>query len=361
MSRIPNLPSQVRMTNNAGQTSDEVNPTSLVVRPLSVEIDGERIDKYITERLAEVSRAEVQRLIKDGYVTLNGAIVKPSQRVEKGDKIVVRMPPPEPVELLPEPIPLDVVYEDADVLLINKPAGLVVHPAAGHTSGTLVNAILAHVPGWGGRSISWGGSSTAAPTSSSSTFAPTATGIGGELRPGIVHRLDKDTSGLILVAKNDGSLRKLQNQFKNRLVSKIYLALVEGRLIPEQGRIDAPIGRDQRARKRMAVSPRRGRLAQTDYRVLEYLGEFSLVEVRPLTGRTHQIRVHFAAAGHPIAGDPVYGPRKRTLPLDRQFLHAWQLSFDLPSTGERVTFTAPLPEDLREVLETLGMKVGNLK
>jgi len=338
------------MTQDIRQKACEVGPSSCVVRLLEVEIDGERIDKYLTERLAEASRAEVQRLIKAGCVTLNGATVKPSQRVERGDQIVVRIPPPEPVALLPEPIPLDVVYEDADVLLINKPAGLVVHPAAGHAAGTLVNAILAHVPGWGGQS-----------GAGSPTTAPTATGIGGEWRPGIVHRLDKDTSGLILVAKHDVSLRKLQNQFKNRLVTKIYLALVEGKLIPDHGRIDAPIGRDPRARQRMAVLPRRGRLAQTDYRVLAYLGEFSLVEVRPLTGRTHQIRVHCAAVGHPVAGDPVYGHRKRTLPLTRQFLHAWQLSFNLPSSGERVTFTAPLPEDLREVLKGLQANSSTLK
>lgn len=312
-------------------THDQVGRSSFMIHHLDVNASGERIDKYIAAHISELSRAEVQRLIKDGFVTLNGAAVKPSQRVEPGDRIEVQVPPPEPAELIPERIPLDVVYEDTDVILINKPAGLVVHPAAGHASGTLVNAILAHVPD--------------------------LAGIGGELRPGIVHRLDKDTSGLILIAKNDVALRNLQFQFKNRVVSKIYLALVEGKLTPERGRIDVPIGRDPRERKRMAVLPGRGRPAQTEYRVLEYLGEYSLVEIRPLTGRTHQIRVHLAAVGHPVVGDPVYGRRQRKLPLARQFLHAWRLSFNLPPTGERITFTAPLPEDLRRVLTLLGSRI----
>ncbi len=318
--------SQVTNLNDRGPTRLGFGHWTLVI-----EVGGERIDKYIAAHVPEVSRAEVQRLIKDGFVTLNGAVVKPSHRVEVGDRIVIQVPPPAPVDLLPERIPLDVIYEDADVLVINKPAGMVVHPAAGHASGTLVNAILAHVPD--------------------------LAGIGGELRPGIVHRLDKETSGLILIAKNDVSLRKLQLQFKHRLVSKIYLALVEGKLSPERGRIDMPIGRDPRERKRMAVSPRHGRPAQTDYRVLEVLGDYTLIEARPLTGRTHQIRVHLAAVGHPVVGDPVYGRRKRKLPLERQFLHAWRLSFELPSTGEPVTFTAPLPEDLRSVLAMLGSRV----
>jgi len=297
---------------------------------LGVTEAGERVDKYIAERLPDLSRSLVQRLIREGRVTVKGAATKASYRVEEGDEIVVRVPPPEEAELEPEPIPLDVVYEDEDLIVVNKPAGLVVHPSHGHRKGTLVNAILAH--------------------------CPDLAGINGTLRPGIVHRLDKDTSGLIIVAKNDAAQQSLQRQFKGREVRKTYLALVEGRLGPERGLIEAPVGRDPRHRKRMAVVARGGREARTEYRVLEVLDDHTLVEVHPLTGRTHQVRVHFASLGHPLVGDPVYGFRRQRLGLARQFLHAWKLSFRLPSSGQPIELTAELPRDLRRVLEELGSR-----
>ena len=296
---------------------------------------GQRIDKYIAEQVPNLSRSMVQRLIREGRVTVGGKATKPSYQVEAGDEIVVRIPPPEPSEVEREPIPLDIVYEDEDIIVVNKPAGMVVHPAYGHRTGTLVNAILAHCP----------------------DLAVTE----GDFRPGIVHRLDKDTSGLIIVAKHDAARRHLQRQFKRREVKKVYLALLEGRLEPVRGVIEAPIGRDKKRRKRMAVVEG-GREARTEYRVVEYFGggaghrarPYTLVEAEPKTGRTHQVRVHFASIGHPLAGDPVYGFRKQRLSgLQRQFLHARTLSFRLPGSDEHIELTAELPDDLRGVLEEL--------
>jgi len=294
---------------------------------LQAERGGVRVDKYVAEAVPDLSRAAVQRLIDEGRILVNGAVVKASYRLEPGDAISVEIPPPVDVSIAPEAIPLDVVYEDADILVVNKPAGMVVHPAFGHASGTLVNAVLAH--------------------------CPDLAGVGGELRPGIVHRLDKDTSGLIVVAKGDAALRDLQAQFKGREVRKAYLALVEGHVSPPTGLIDAPIGRDPRARKKMAVVPRGGREAQTEYRALEFYDAHTLVEAHPLTGRTHQIRIHMAFIGHPIVGDPVYGFRKQRAKAPRLFLHAARLGFRLPSTGEWREFQAPLPDDLAAVLERL--------
>ncbi|MFQ6057261.1 MAG: RluA family pseudouridine synthase [Anaerolineae bacterium] len=293
---------------------------------------GERVDKYVAQVVPDLSRSLIQRLIREGRVTVDGRAIKASYRVETGDEIVVQVPPPEAMELEPEAIPLDVVYEDEDLIVVNKPSGLVVHPSHGHRRGTLVNAILAHCPDLGG--------------------------INGTLRPGIVHRLDKDTSGLIIVAKNDAAQQSLQQQFKGRHVKKVYLALVEGRLEPKRGLIEAPIGRHPRQRKRMAVTARGGREARTEYRVLEYLGEYTLVEAHPLTGRTHQVRVHFASLGHPLVGDPVYGFRRQRLGLGRQFLHAWKLGFRLPSSGQPIELTAELPQDLHQVLQELGSGFG---
>ncbi len=304
---------------------------NLTLPPTSV---GERLDKALADALPDLSRAMLQKLIKDGEVRVAGRPVKPSYRVAGGETVEVNVPPPAPLETQPAPdIPLDIVYEDADLLVLNKPAGLVVHEAHGHIGDTLVNALLAHIPDLGG--------------------------IGGVQRPGIVHRLDKDTSGLLLVAKHDRAQRALQEQFKSRTVDKVYLALVEGHLNPPRGRIDAPIGRDPRERKRMAVVPD-GRPAQTEYLVLEVLPTTTLVEAHLLTGRTHQARVHFASLGYPIVGDRVYGRRKPTIPLARHFLHAYRLTFTLPSTGERVTFTAPLPPDLRAALAQLGSQWGTI-
>ncbi len=290
---------------------------------------GERLDKWLAARLPDHSRTEIQRWIREGLVRVNGRGSKPGYKLEAGDVVDVDIPVSVPYEeVRPEPIPLNIVYEDEDILVIDKPAGMVVHPAAGHTSGTLVNAILYH--------------------------CPELEGVGGTRRPGIVHRLDKDTSGLIVVAKNSPAHRELQRQFREREVDKAYLALVEGHLQPKVGRIEAPIGRHRRHRKKMAVV-RDGREAVTEYRVIGYYDDFTLVEAHPLTGRTHQIRVHFAFIGYPLAGDTVYGRRKQRLKpwLKRHFLHAHRLRFRLPRTGEAVEFTSPLPEDLQAVLDRL--------
>jgi 23S rRNA pseudouridine1911/1915/1917 synthase len=287
---------------------------------------GERIDRYLAQQRPDLSRSYARKLIDDGLVMVNEQPVKASYRVRQGDAVTLHLPAPEPVLARPEPIPLTIIYEDADVLVIDKPAGLVVHPAPGHATGTLVNAILAHVPAM-------------------LTTTTNAT------RPGIVHRLDKDTSGLLIVAKHDAALRFLSHQFKERTTEKVYVALVHGHLVPALGKIDAPIGRDPRHRQRMAVVAD-GRQAQTSYRVLRYLDGFTLLEAMPHTGRTHQIRVHLASIGHPVAGDPVYGPRRSVLGLSRQFLHAARLRLHLPS-GELREFASPLPPDLATVLAAM--------
>jgi 23S rRNA pseudouridine1911/1915/1917 synthase len=294
---------------------------------LHVEQDGLRIDRYIAQHVPDLSRSFIQKLLDEGRVTVAGQVPKASYKVEAGDAIVIRVPPPEPTVVRAEDIPLRIVYEDADIVVVDKPAGMVVHPAFGHHSGTLVNALLAH--------------------------CPDLAGIGGVARPGIVHRLDKDTSGLIIVAKRDAAHRNLQEQFKQRLVHKTYLALTEGVLPVPNGVIDAPIGRDPKHRQRMAVVTRGGREARTEYHVQEHFGEHSLVAAEPITGRTHQIRIHFAFIGHPLVGDRVYGLRKQRLALDRQFLHAARIAFALPGSGQTVEFTSPLPEDLQKLLSTL--------
>jgi 23S rRNA pseudouridine1911/1915/1917 synthase len=290
---------------------------------------GERLDKVIAAEVPELSRTQAQRLIEDGFVTLDGkAATKPGQRLERPATIAVRIPPPGPAGNLPQAIPLDIIFENDDLLVVNKPAGMVVHPAAGHAQGTLVNAVLGHAPG--------------------------LDGVGDEQRPGIVHRLDRDTSGLIVVAKNDAAHRALQRQFKDREVEKVYLALVDGHPPTKTGRIEAAIGRDLRNRKRMAVVPeRRGRPAVTEYRVLEKFPAHTFVEARLLTGRTHQLRLHFAYLKCPIVGDTVYGRRTPSLPIERQCLHAARLTLKLPGGGAARTFEAPLPEDLTRILKLL--------
>jgi len=282
---------------------------------------GERLDKYVAEQ-CRISRSYAQKLIDEGQVAVNGRAAKVSHKLNAGDRIAVSIPPPLPISLAPEDIPLKVVYEDKDVVVVDKPAGLLVHPAAGQHTGTLVNAILARCPDLGE--------------------------INGSIRPGIVHRLDKDTSGLMMVAKNEAAQRSLSRQIKQRSIKKGYLALVLGHLTPEQGAIDAPIGRHPKDRKRMAVVSG-GREARTEYKVIRHFDDYTLVEAMPETGRTHQIRVHFAAIGHPIFGDHVYG--KRSPLLGRQFLHAHRLGFKLPSSGKFVEFRAGLPPDLEEVLK----------
>jgi 23S rRNA pseudouridine1911/1915/1917 synthase len=300
-------------------------------RCLDVAEGGGRLDRYVAGVLSDLSRTAVQRLIEEGSITVNGACVSPSHRLRVGDRIAVVIPPPQPVDLQPETIPLDVLYEDADLLVINKPAGLVVHPGAGHRSGTLVNAVLAHTPD--------------------------LTGVGGELRPGIVHRLDKDTSGVVVIAKHDQALQQLQRQFKLRSVEKRYVALVVGHLPQVDGLIEAPIARDRRQRQRMAVHAE-GKASRTRWHVLGHYRDakgqrYTLLDVELLTGRTHQIRVHFAWMGYPLVGDSVYGPARGVGPVDRQFLHARKLSLDHPATMERLHFEAPLPADLQQALETL--------
>jgi 23S rRNA pseudouridine1911/1915/1917 synthase len=300
---------------------------------LQVGTGGIRLDKFLADQILELSRSAAKRLIEGGQVSVNGEPMKASYKVKAGDLVVAQLPVEEPTELIPEPIPLDVVYEDKDLLVVDKPAGMVVHPAPGHPGGTLVNALLAYCP---------------------------ELSSDGDDRPGIVHRLDRDTSGLILVAKSEKVRRALQSQFKERQVLKSYLTLLDGHLQPAWGRIEAPVGRDPLHRQRMAVLAG-GREAITEYHVLEQFahqlgpaaGEYSLVEAEPKTGRTHQIRVHFASIGHPVVGDTIYGRRRPKLPVSRQFLHARRLGFKHPVTRERMDIEAPLPADLVTVMELL--------
>jgi 23S rRNA pseudouridine1911/1915/1917 synthase len=284
-----------------------------------------RLDKYVCAQHPELSRTRVQKLIAAGNITVNGQPAKPGLRLNIGDKIELNIPPTPPQELKPEAIPLAILYEDDDLLVVDKPAGLTVHPAPGHPAHTLVNAILAHFPH--------------------------LADIGDSLRPGVVHRLDKDTSGVMLVAKNSAAQVDLAKQFKSHSVTKAYLALVKGRLEPENGVIEADIGRDPRNRKRMAVVAE-GREARTEYRVVRYIGGYTLLEIMPETGRTHQIRVHLAAIGFPVVGDKVYGVKSKY--LSRQFLHASRLGFKLPSNGQYVEFESELPPDLEQALEDIG-------
>ncbi len=299
--------------------------SQFVVAPDEV---GERLDRYVAQHMPELSRAAVQRLIAAGEITVNHAPAKASYRLEEGDLVEVMLPPPAAAKPEPQPIPLDIVYEDDCLVVLNKPAGLVVHPAHGHAAGTLLNALLARYP----ELRAW----------------PPEEGW-----PGLVHRLDRDTSGLLVVARTPEARAALRAQFRARTVHKIYLALVIGQPRLERARIEAPIGRDPHERKRMAVVSEGGREASTEYRVLERLGDYALLEVQPETGRTHQIRVHLAAIGHPVVGDRVYGPARQRLALGRLFLHAARLTFRHPATGGEMTFTAPLPAELEAVLERL--------
>jgi 23S rRNA pseudouridine1911/1915/1917 synthase len=289
----------------------------------------ERLDHFLVERLPEFSRSRLQGLIKDGFVSIDGVPAKKAgQKLESGSEVEVHIPPPAPSGLVGEDIPLDILFENDDLLVVNKPAGMVVHPAAGHDKGTLVHAVLG--------------------------YDPEIEGIGGEERPGVVHRLDKETSGLILLAKNDSAHRWLQDQFRLREVVKTYLALVDGAPPTPSGRVEAPIGRDPSHRKKMAIMPPgKGREAVSEYKTLETFEKHTLLEFHPLTGRTHQIRLHCMFLGCPIVGDKVYGHRKQLIDLDRHFLHATRLKIILP--GEKVarTFEAPLPGELVVVLEGL--------
>ncbi len=291
--------------------------------------DETRLDKFLVSRLPEFSRTRLQAMIENGSILVGGVVAyKSSQIISKGELIQVHISVPEVSELVPEDIPLDIIFENDDLMVVNKPAGMVVHPAAGHSSGTLVHAALGH--------------------------APDMVGIGGERRPGVVHRLDKDTSGLILLAKNDQAHRWLQDQFRLRKANKIYIALVDGKPPTPSGRIEAPVGRDSVHRKLMTVTGiKKGREAVSEYRTLESFKAHTLLEVHPLTGRTHQIRVHLKFIGCPVAGDTVYGHRHATVELSRQFLHAARLAIVLPGETKPRTFEAPLPEELERVLERL--------
>ena len=288
-----------------------------------------RLDKALVANLPELSRVRLQGLIKNEYVRINGVVENKSSRIlEHQVEIEVYIPASAATSLVAENIPLEILFENGDLLAINKPAGMVVHPAVGHGVGTLVNAVLG--------------------------YAPDIEGIGGEERPGIVHRLDKDTSGIILVAKNERAHRWLQDQFRLRLVEKTYLALVDGTPPTPSGRVEASIGRDPAHRKKMSVtSPGRGREAISEYRLVEKFKEHSLLEFHPLTGRTHQIRLHCTLLGCPIVGDRVYGRKKPSIDLERHFLHAYRLKIVLPGEREAHIFEAQLPRDLQLVLDKL--------
>ena len=304
-----------------------------------------RLDAVVAAHLPDCSRSLAANLIGNHKILVDNQPKKPGYRVKTGEQIFGWIPAPEPVEYKPEPIALDILYQDRHIVVLNKPAGLVVHPAPGHRSGTLVNALLYHCPDLGG--------------------------IGGEIRPGIVHRLDKDTSGTMVVAKNAQALEILAKQFKTRTVRKKYLALVYGDLKKDEGTINLPIGRHPVHRKRMSTVTRKGRRAETSWRVCEKFKGITMLELTLRTGRTHQIRVHCTAMGHPIVGDSVYCPRKSltklinrnsTLPpavidrlkkLSRQMLHAWRLGIVHPRSGERMTFESPMPQDMEELIDKL--------
>jgi 23S rRNA pseudouridine1911/1915/1917 synthase len=302
---------------------------------------GQRLDLFITQRLPDLSRSRVQQLIREGRVTTGGRAAKSSDRIRAGVDIGVSIPPPAPADPEPEALPLTILYDDADIVIIDKPAGVVVHPAPGHARGTIVNALLHHVDG--------------------------LSGVGGRARPGIVHRLDRGTSGVMVVAKHDAAHRDLARQFHDRTVRKEYVALVWG-TVRSGTRLDQPIGRDPNVRQRMSTRARRARPAITEVQAVETIGPVSFVRVTIGTGRTHQIRVHLSEAGHPIVGDAVYHGVRRRVPaaaaavvrLDRPFLHAARLEITHPSDHRRLTFDAPLPSDLAAVLDAVRAGAGHV-
>ncbi|MCQ2008887.1 MAG: RluA family pseudouridine synthase [Sporolactobacillus sp.] len=297
-----------------------------IMRSVEGKDEGKRIDSWVSDEIANESRSRIQQLIKDGHIVVNGKAVKTSYRMKTDDQVSVHLPEPEPLDVVPEDIPLDIVYEDSSVIVVNKPRGMVVHPAPGHMSGTLVNALLSH--------------------------CHDLSGINGVMRPGIVHRIDMETSGLLMVAKTDEAHRSLAAQLKDKTTKRMYLAIVHGSLPHDEGTIDAPIGRADKDRKKMAVTDKNSKHAVTHFKVLERFAKYTYVACRLETGRTHQIRVHMAYIGHPLAGDPKYGPRK-TLPIEGQALHAAELGFSHPVTHEFMLFQAPLPGDMKKLLEDL--------
>ncbi len=289
---------------------------------------GERLDKFLDEMLPDFSRSYLQKLIKGQHVTVQGQIVKPNYRLRAEDEIHIEIPDEIKLDITPEKIPLDILYEDQDLLVINKPKGMVVHPAAGHYSGTLVNALLYHCEGQ-------------------------LSGINGVLRPGIVHRIDRDTTGSLVVCKNDMAHRSLAEQLKEHSINRRYRAIVWGNLKENEGTVDAPIGRHPIDRKKMAINRTNGKRAVTHYRVLKRFSRFTYIECQLETGRTHQIRVHMASLGHPLLGDTVYSTAKSPYTLEGQCLHAMTLGFIHPRTGEYIECTAPLPEYFEHLLEIM--------
>lgn len=296
-----------------------------VIQTINEEHKGERLDKVLSSVNNEWSRSQVQLWMQDGNVVVNGKKVKSSYKCSVGDVIEISIPDPEELDVVPEPMDLEIFFEDSDVLVVNKPKGMVVHPAPGHTTGTLVNGLMAH--------------------------CKDLSGINGVLRPGIVHRIDKDTSGLLMVAKNDLAHESLVNQLVAKTVTRKYRAIVHGVIPHDYGTIDAPLARDPKDRQSMTVVDN-GKHAVTHFQVIERFKDFTLVECQLETGRTHQIRVHMKYIGYPLAGDPKYGPRK-TLEIGGQALHAGVLGFDHPRTNEYLEFEAPLPEYFVELLESL--------
>ncbi|MCM3610752.1 RluA family pseudouridine synthase [Planococcus sp. MERTA32b] len=292
------------------------------------EMAGQRIDKAVSAMDEDWSRSQIANWVKDGAVRVNGQIVKPNYKVRLEDVIIATPPVLEELDVVPEDLDLDIVYEDADVLVVNKPKGMVVHPAPGHSRGTLVNGLMHH--------------------------CTDLSGINGIVRPGIVHRIDKDTSGLLMVAKNDTAHTSLVNQLVRKSVTRKYIALVHGHIPHDKGTIEAPIARDPKERQNMSVVDK-GKHAVTHFRVLERFGDFTLVECRLETGRTHQIRVHMKYIGYPLVGDPKYGPKK-TMDIGGQALHAEVIGFDHPKTGEYMEYSAEMPEEFAELLESLRKK-----
>jgi 23S rRNA pseudouridine1911/1915/1917 synthase len=298
---------------------------------------GKRLDLFIASCISDCSRSVATNLIRSGKIQVQGMVRKPGYRIKAGDKICGSIPPPTPILFKPEPISINILHEDDDIIVINKQPGLVVHPAPGHYSGTLVNALLYH--------------------------CPKLNGIGGALRPGIVHRLDKDTSGVLVIAKDDRAHIHLSRQFKSRRIKKAYLALVYGKMESDSGSVSLPIGRHPVDRKKMSTNSRKSRVAETTWQIRERFELASLIEVNLKTGRTHQIRVHCAAIKHPVLGDRVYGPRKRGKNVayndnlfgmvSRQMLHAWRIALTHPATEEMVSFEAPIPDDMQAVITAL--------
>ncbi|MBR5155819.1 MAG: RluA family pseudouridine synthase [Clostridia bacterium] len=295
---------------------------------IDVKNGGERLDVFLTENIDEMTRSRIQKLISDKNITVNGVWVKANCRLKAGDTVEITVPEPKETQLVAEEIPLDIVYEDEHMLVVNKPQGMVVHPAAGNYNGTLVNALMAHC----GSNLS---------------------GINGEIRPGILHRIDKDTSGLLLVAKDDKAHLGLSEQIKEHSLTREYLCLVHGNIKEDSGTIDAPIGRDPKDRKKMTITQKNSKNAVTHFFVLERFQKYTFIKCRLETGRTHQIRVHMSKNGHPIVGDSVYGRKKEEFKLNGQLLHAWKVGYIHPTNGEYMEFERSAPEYFTQVLATL--------